>query len=136
MYNLILSLLILVASPLQTENPASAPAESALIVVVNTADWCPLCQKNGERVEKELLSQLMKDDHYMIIVNDLSNEETKMASQMKLKEAGIENFTAENNGTGRIYMVHPESKKVLDKISVRKSTDKLMMALKEAYKEI
>lgn len=136
MYNLILSLLILVASPLQTENPASSPSESALIVVVNTADWCPLCQKNGERVEKELLTKLMKDDHYMIIVNDLSNEETKMASQMKLKEAGIENFTAENNGTGRIYMVHPESKKVLDKISVRKSTEKLMKALKEAYKEI
>ncbi len=135
MYRLFLSLLILL-NPLQTEEQSPAPSDKPLIVVVNTANWCPVCQKNGPRVEKELLSDLMDDEHYQIIVNDLSNEETKSNSQELLAAAGLKNFTAENNGTGSIYMIDPQSKKVLDKISVRKSTEKIRAALKEAHSNI
>lgn len=131
MYTLLLSLVLLVAGP-QNEEVSAPASDNALIVVVNTAEWCPVCQKNGPRVEKEFLSELMKDDAYKVIVNDLSTEESTAASQAKLAEAGLSAFAAENNGTGSIYIIHPESKKVLEKISVRKSTEKIKAALAEA----
>ena len=117
-------------------NPAAAELSEALIVVVNTADWCPLCQKHGERVENDILSSYQANASYQIIVNDLSSEESKAASQKILMKAGLENFSAENNGTGRIYFVHPTSKKVLDKISVSKSTVKIRKAFTEALENI
>ena len=60
-------------------NPAAAELSEALIVVVNTADWCPLCQKHGERVENDILSSYQANASYQIIVNDLSTEESKAA---------------------------------------------------------
>ena len=131
MYTLLLSLLLLVTPSLHENLPAQ-DADKALIVLVNTAEWCPVCQKNGARVEKELLSELEQDERYLVLVNDLSSEETKASSQEKLNAAGLANFGAENNGTGSIYILHPETKKVLKKISVRKSTEKIRAALAEA----
>lgn len=134
MYNLFLSLVLILGGSSAAEFPT--PSDKALILVVNTADWCPVCQKNGERVEKELLSDLMENQKYLVIVNDLSNDESKAASQKKLEAAGLANFTAENNGTGRIYMINPESKEVVDKVSVRKSTEKLLKKIEEAQAEL
>jgi len=134
MYNLFLSLVLILGGSSAAEFPT--PSEKALILVVNTADWCPVCQKNGERVEKELLSDLMENQKYLVIVNDLSNDESKAASQKKLEAAGLANFAAENNGTGSIYMINPESKEVVDKVSVRKSTEKLLEKIKEAQAEL
>ena len=94
------------------------------------------CQKHGERVENDILSSYQANASYQIIVNDLSSEESKAASQKILMKAGLENFSAENNGTGRIYFVHPTSKKVLDKISVSKSTEKIRKAFTEALENI
>lgn len=136
MYNLLLSIILFAATPFQNVNEAPAVESKSVIVVVNTADWCPTCQKNGPRVEKELLSSYMKDDNYTIIVNNLSTDETKMASQKMLEEVGLSTFTDENNGTGSIYFIHPETKKVIDKISVRKSTEKLKAAFAEALAEL
>ncbi|WP_421751164.1 hypothetical protein [Croceimicrobium sp.] len=139
MKSLLLSLSLVFGLSTYQQNapsPVSAELSEALIVVVNTADWCPLCQKHGERVEKDILSKFQANASYQIIVNDLSTEESKAASQEILMKAGLHNFSAENNGTGRIYFVHPTSKQVLDKISVSKSTEKISKAFTEALENI
>lgn len=136
MTNLFLSIILLFSAPISTPEDAMVPANDALIVVVNTASWCPVCQKNGPRVEKELLSDFMKNDSYQIIVNDMSDESTIMKANEKLSAAGIADFATEHKGTGVIYFIHPESKEVLDKISVRKSTEKIKAAFESALSEI
>lgn len=130
MSNLFLSLILLLSTPLQ--NSVEAPAENQLIVVVNTADWCPVCQKNGPRVEKELLSAFMKNDAYTIVINNLSTDDTKAAAQKELEALGLNSFTEEHKGTGKIYFIHPETMELIDDISVRKSTEKIKMAFEEA----
>lgn len=132
MSHLFLSLFLLLSAPASMENPASLPASESLIVVVNTADWCPVCQKNGPRVEKELLSEFMKDDAYTIVINNLSTDDTKAMAQEKLAALGLATFSEEHNGTGKIYFIHPESKEIIEGISVRKSTEKIRAAFEEA----
>ncbi len=135
MKNLMLSLLLLFSGALFASQPFGG-TEPQIIIVVNTADWCPTCQKHGERVEKEFLSELQKNQNYQVLINDLSNDQSKSKSQMELEAAGLSQFSAENNGTGRIYFLDPKSKKVIDRVSIRKDNDKLLEELQEALAEI
>ena len=100
--------------------------------MVNTATWCGVCRSNGARVEEEILSKYMKDEHYQIVVNNLSDEATIKESNKTLEEAGILDFANNNNGTGLIYILNANSKEMISKISVSKSTEKIEIALNEA----
>lgn len=102
------------------------------IVVVNTANWCGTCKKHGQRVEEEIISQFNSDDRYSIVVNDLSTDETKASSQSNLEAAGLPNFAKENNGTGLIYFINADTKKITSKISVSKSTEVIVQAFEDA----
>ena len=135
MKNLILSFLFLFSTSFLGATSLNE-GEPSLIVIVNTADWCPTCQKHGPRVEKELLSEIMKDDQYQVVINDLSDDASKGKAQKELTAIGLENFSAENNGTGRIYFVNPKTKEVIDRVSVKKDSDKIRKELKEALSEI
>ena len=103
-----------------------------VLVIVNTATWCGTCKSNGPRVEEEILSKYMQDDRYQIIVNNLSDEETKTASNKNLKAAGLLDFSEKNNGTGLIYMLNAETKEFISKIGVSKSTEKIEEELNAA----
>lgn len=111
---------------------ASTTEEHNVLVVVNTATWCGTCRSNGPRVEEEILSKYMNDERYQVIVNNLSDETTITESNKALEEAGILNFASENNGTGLIYMLNADSKEMISKISVSKSTEKIIAELDAA----
>lgn len=135
MKNLILSFLFLFSTSFLGATTLNAE-EPSLIIIVNTADWCPTCQKHGPRVEEELLSEIMKDPQYLVVINDLTDEATKSKGQTELSALGLGNFNAENNGTGRIYFVDPKSKELIDRVSVSKDSEKIRKKISKALKKI
>ena len=54
-----------------------------VIAVINRADWCHVCQANGEKMMKEVMP-FFKDSNIRFVMNDLTNDETKRTSEMLL----------------------------------------------------
>lgn len=104
-----------------------------VLAVVNRADWCPVCQKNGMRA-METLKENNKDISVRFVINDLTNDETKKQSSEELKKLGLENVVKKYNATGVIHFFNPETKKEINEISVAKSNDELIGALETAKK--
>lgn len=127
MKNLILSLIALVTlgSVAFAKNNSEPASAKKVIVMVNTAKWCPACKANGERVEKNIISAYMNNEKVQVVVNDLSDETTKAASKEKCEAAGITSVAEDNNGTGMIYFIDSETKKIISEISVTKTDDEI-----------
>lgn len=104
---------------------------SKVIAVVNKAEWCPVCQKNGKRA-METFKANNKDMAIHFVGNDLTNDKTKSESAKALKKVGLEKAMANYNGTGIVYFFDADSKKLITKISVAKSNDELARAMKTA----
>lgn len=109
------------------DQQSAAPAK--IIVLVNTAIWCPACKANGERVEKNVLVTYMSDPRFDIIINDISTEETKIASNKAIAKAKI---SATTKSTGMIYFIDPLTQKILGEISVTKTTEEIKRAFNDA----
>ncbi len=109
----------------QTGNPQ-------LIALVNTASWCHICRANGPRVEKDLMPMLMQDKSVQVVVNDLSNKDTKAKSKPLLEKAGITSIAKENTGSGMIYFIDAKSKKLISSVSLAENNEDIMMAYKNA----
>jgi len=131
----VLMLLIVVTSTANSKKVIVKEKEAKVIVMVNTASWCPACQGNGARVEKEVLSSYMKNPKVTIVVNDLSNEETKKVSKASCDKAGITTVAQTNVGTGMIYFIDAKTKKVLSQISVTKTTEEINAAFKNVIEK-
>lgn len=127
--------LIMVTSTANAKKVIVKEKEAKVIVMVNTATWCPVCQGNGARVEKEVLSSYMKNPKVSIVVNDMSNDETKKTSKASCEKAGITNVAQANNGTGVIYFIDAKTKTVLSKISVTKTTEEINAAFKDVLEK-
>lgn len=108
-----------------------AQSNSKVIAVVNKAEWCGTCQKNGERVMTEVLSQY-KAPQVSIAANDLTNEATKEESKKSLESLGVYELVASEKKTGQIILIDSETKKVISRISVAKSTKELKEAFDSA----
>lgn len=106
-----------------------------IIVMVNSASWCPVCQANGSRVEKNVISQYMNNNKYQIVVNDLSNAETVAKSKISCKKAGIEKVAETNTGTGTIYFINNKTKQIVAQISVSKSDEEIKEAFNSSLKK-
>lgn len=131
-----LMLLIVVTSTNASNKVIKEKAEKAkIIVMVNTATWCPACAGNGERVEKTVLSNYMKNPKVSIVVNDMSNDETKATSKASCEKAGISTIAQANKGTGVIYFIDAKTKTVLSQISVTKSTEEINAAFKDVLEK-
>lgn len=124
-----LAVLITVLGVITTNAQNSSPK---VIALLNKASWCPICKANGPRLEKDLMPMLMKDKDVEVVMNDLSDNSTKAASENMLEKAGIEAFAKKNTGTGMMYFLDANSKKLLSSISIAKPDDVIMMAFKEA----
>lgn len=107
-------------------------SQPKIIALVNKATWCHICQSNGPRVEKELMPMLMQDGDIQVVVNDLSNKETKAKSKPQLKEAGLTSFAKDHTGTGMIYFIDADTKELLTSISLAESNDNIITAYHEA----
>ncbi|MBS3777029.1 MAG: hypothetical protein KGY70_17660, partial [Bacteroidales bacterium] len=104
-----------------------AQSQHEVIAVINKADWCPVCEKNGGRA-MEALKGSNEDGAVKFIGNDLTDEETKAKSKEKLKEYGLYEKMKSYNETGVVFFFDTESKELIDKISVAKSSRKLAEA--------
>lgn len=131
----IVMLLIVATSTTNARNTIVKEKEAKVIVMVNTATWCPACAGNGARVEKEILSSYMKNPEVSIVVNDMSNDETKKTSKASCEKAGITSVADANKGTGVIYFVDAKTKKVISQISVTKSTEEINAAFKNVLEK-
>lgn len=112
-----------------------AQSGAKVIAVVNKADWCPTCEKNGERAMAALMEN-NKDGVMQLVVNDLTNKETKEKCAVGLKKAGVDQAIAKFNSTGMVYFFNAESKKLIKQISVAKSDQELSLALADVEKSL
>lgn len=54
--------------------------QTKVIALVNKASWCHVCQENGARFEKEIMPMAMQNPNVQIVMNDVSDNNTKAAS--------------------------------------------------------
>ncbi len=123
----------------QSMNGKQSPSKSEtakVIAMVNTASWCPACKANGQRVEKDIISQYMNNDKVVILVNDLSNKESKASSKEKCMQAGVSSIASKNKATGVIYFINSETKEVISKISVTETNEDIKQAFEKAISKI
>jgi len=99
--------------------------QAKVIALVNKASWCPVCQANGPRFEKDIMPMAMQNKDVQIVMNDLSDEKTKAASLPMLEKAGIASFAKKNTGTGTLYFIDAKSKKLISEVSLAKSDDEI-----------
>jgi hypothetical protein len=116
----------------QVGNNENQSGNKKLIVLVNTAKWCPVCKANGPRVEKNVLSKYRENKDYQIMINDLSNKDTKKASEQEYVAAGIQEVAKSNKGTGVIYFIDYKSKRLISMISVAKTDEEIIYAFDKA----
>lgn len=124
-----LKLLLVIFSLTLFSNTLSAQTEPEVIAVITKASWCPTCVKNGPRVESEVLPKV-DASKISILVNDLSDDTTKKASLLILKEIGLEEVSLKS--TGIISFIDLKSKKVLSTIKVGKSTEEILKEFERA----
>ncbi len=99
-----------------------------VIAVINHASWCSTCQNHGERAQAAFMEN-NKDETILFIVNDLSNEETKLKSAVELKNAGLDKVMGDRKATGVVYFFNAETKEFITSVSVAKSNGELAEAL-------
>jgi thiol-disulfide isomerase/thioredoxin len=114
---------------------AFAGTGSKVIAVVNKAEWCPVCEKNGMRA-METFKENNKDMAIQFVGNDLTNNETKKESAKELKKVGLDKAMADKKGTGLVYFFDANSKKLINQISVAKSNEELAEAMKTAEEKV
>lgn len=112
---------------------AMAQSGAKVIAVVNKADWCPTCEKNGERAMSALMES-NKEGLVQFVANDLTNEETKTKCAVELKKVGISEAVADKKHTGMVYFFNAETKELISEISVAKSNQELAKALADVTK--
>lgn len=126
---------LLIASLLLLGTVASGLSQGRqvkVIALMNKASWCPVCQDHGMHFMQKIAPMVMKNPEVKMIVNDLSNDQTRASSMEMLKEAGITQFAEENDATGRIYFIDARTKKLLSTVSIAQSDREIMKAYKEA----
>jgi len=121
---------LLVATALFMGIAISGFAQNAkVIALINKASWCPVCQANGPRFEKDIMPMAMQNKDVQIVMNDVSDDKTKAASLPMLQKAGLVSFANKNTGTGTLYFIDAKSKKLISSVSLAESDDKI----KEVY---
>jgi hypothetical protein len=108
---------------------------SKVIAVVNKAEWCPVCEKNGMRA-METFKENNKDMVIQFVANDLTNDETKKESARELKKVGLNDAMTDKKGTGVVYFFDADSKKLINQVSVAKSNEELAKAMKTAEEKV
>lgn len=110
---------------------AQSEESSGIITVFNHADWCHVCRKHEARA-LDVLKKASMNIKMELVVNDITNEDTKEVSKVELKKLGIEAVISKKKHSGMIYFVNPVSKKIVGQISASKSNEAIEKALKAA----
>lgn len=107
-----------------------AQSDRKIIVVINKADWCPVCQINGEKVMNEVVP-VFKETTVQFMMNDLTNENTKEDSKRMLEEKKVFEVVKKIKSTGLILLLDAMTGKLLGKISVAESAEKLIETIRK-----
>jgi hypothetical protein len=125
----LLTLLVIVGiSILNSVSAQSKTAEPKIYAIINRANWCPVCQANGDRIMKEVMPAC-KELKVKFLANDLTDAGTIEKSTAELKKNNLYNSVKEAKSTGVILLIDATSKKVIKEISVANPS-------KEIIKEI
>ena len=103
-----------------------------VIALLTKASWCPVCQSNGPRFMKDVMPMVMKNKDVQMVMNDVSNDETKATSKPMLEKAGIYNFAEKNPATGMLYFIDAKTKNLVSKVSLAETNDAIVKAYQEA----
>ncbi|MBN8674554.1 MAG: hypothetical protein J0L56_10490 [Chitinophagales bacterium] len=101
-----------------------------IIAVLNKADWCPVCQSNGEKMMNEVIP-VFAGSSVQFVMNDLTNEATKADSEGKLNELKVVGAVKKTTATGLLILVDAATGKVLKKLSVAEPAEKIVMIIKQ-----
>jgi ketosteroid isomerase-like protein len=85
-----------------------------IIAVVNKADWCHICQANGEKIMKEVMP-VFENTNIHFVMNDLTNDATKEKSKGMLMEYKVYGAVKKIDATGLLLLVDAETGKLLEK---------------------
>ncbi len=109
-----------------------AQNQPKVYAVINTASWCPACQANSGRVEKEIVASYKGNSDVAFLVNNLTDDATKATSKTALESKGVYAAVSTIKGTGQIILVDAATKKVIERVSVKKSTEDIKAAINGA----
>lgn len=107
-----------------------AQSGKKMIVVINKADWCHVCQANGEKVMKEVIP-VFENTNISFVMNDLTDKTSKKNSRAGLKKKKVYQAVKMEEQTGLLLLVDPASGKTVEKISVSEPADKLIMKIRQ-----
>src|SRR6185312_5740786 len=110
----------------------SASAQNAhpkVIALLTKASWCPVCQANGPRFQKDIMPMVMENKDVEMVMSDLSYNNSKAMSKEMLEKARIYKFAEKNPATGMLYFFNAKSKKLISKVSLASSNEEI----KESY---
>ena len=110
-----------------------AQNNSKIVVIVNKADWCSICKGNGQRAMEAFMSN-NTDNSFKLVINDVTNKETKKASNVELTKLGYSKIIKDHNGTGIFYFFDEKTKKIVAQISVANTDDEIKMTMDKLKK--
>lgn len=107
---------------------AMAQTEAKVIVVVNKATWCHVCEENGARAMAAFMANNI-DKVFLFVANDLSTDDTKKSSLEEIKKLGLESTVADLKYTGMAYFFNAQTKELIHQVSVAKSDAEIATAM-------
>lgn len=122
---LILTALLLVTSFAANaqEGKTAATLAPKIYAVVNRANWCTVCNENGQRAGMVLGTYVPKG--ISIVMNDLTDKTTTSSSKTALKKAGLYAAVSGEQATGVVTFVDATTKKKIKTISIAENDEKL-----------
>ena len=111
-----------------------AQNNSKVIAVVTKADWCTVCQANGERAMTEVFSKY-KEPQVLLSFNDITDDAKKATSKEALEKLGIYDVFKNDKLTGQVTFIDTKTKKVVGKVSLAKPTEEIKAAFDKAIKK-
>lgn len=121
---------LLIAVAFSALNSAAQEGKK-VIAVINKADWCHICQSNGDKMMKEVIP-VFAESSVQFVMNDLTNDGTKADSKEKLNEVKVYSAVKKTTATGMVILVDATTGKLIEKISVAEPAQKIVMAIKKA----
>ncbi len=114
---------------------AFAQTAPKIIAVVNQADWCSVCKANGQRAMGAFMEN-NKDGSISLVVNDVTNAETKKRSATGLSNTGLTKAMEDYKASGVIYFFDAKSKKPITQVTIANSNEEIAYVMGEVKKSV
>ena len=120
-----IALLIMLLSGVKTfaQMPMQDMGKMKIIAVVNKASWCPVCKAHGQNAGMIMMPYMKQG--LAILMNDLSDDQTKASSKKSLTSAGVYHAVKGVKETGVVIFVDGKTHKKLGQTSIAISDDDL-----------